>query len=89
MRRRFNSRTYSRQNPQTGPAHQLLAERDENPLLDLLAADGQAVRAGAAGARAEFPLFFNNRSPTVRNQGIESGVTEASGIAATRSPASP
>jgi hypothetical protein len=29
-------------------AHQLLAKGDENPLLDLLTADGQAVRAGAA-----------------------------------------
>ncbi len=35
------------------PAHQFLAERNQNPLLHLLAADGQAIRAGAAGARAE------------------------------------
>jgi hypothetical protein len=35
------------------PPHQLLAGRDENALLNLLAADGQSVCAGAAGSRAE------------------------------------
>ena len=29
-------------------AHQLLAKGDKDPLLDLLPADGEAVRAGAA-----------------------------------------
>jgi hypothetical protein len=35
------------------PAHQFVSERHENPLLHLLAADGQAIRASAAGSRAE------------------------------------
>ncbi|HXW07775.1 MAG TPA: hypothetical protein VD833_21275 [Vicinamibacterales bacterium] len=35
------------------PVHQLLAERNENPVLDLLAADGQTVRAGAARSGGE------------------------------------
>jgi hypothetical protein len=43
------------------PAHQLVAARDENALLDLLAADGQAIgaratRPGAVARQAVAPI---------------------------------
>jgi hypothetical protein len=47
------------------PAHQLLAERRENPLLHLLAADGQTVRAGAAGGQVRL-----GRPPRPRSFGV-------------------
>jgi hypothetical protein len=34
-------------------SHQLVAKRDEDALFDFLTTDGQAVGAGASGARAE------------------------------------
>ncbi|MEO7190602.1 MAG: hypothetical protein ABI051_06060 [Vicinamibacterales bacterium] len=45
------------------PAHQLVAQRHEDPLLHLLAADGQAIGARAARACAEARQYMTYPPP--------------------------